>query len=171
MEDALAVANYFVKKSFDEGIPVTPMKLVKLVYISHGWYLGLSDEPLLSERVEAWKYGPVVPSVYNAFRRYGGGEITQAAAVTPFSGQPVYPMVTNPDTDTFLNKIWDVYKNLDGLALSAMTHQENTPWDKAWNHQGGKNEKSKVIANDDIQEHYKRLAAVNLAKADAAHSA
>jgi len=63
METPLAVANYFIKKSQDDGIAVTPMQLVKLVYIAHGWHLGLHHSQLLTESIQAWKYGPVIPSV------------------------------------------------------------------------------------------------------------
>lgn len=58
------IANFFVKKAQEEQIPLTLMKIIKLVYIAHGWHLAHKKSPLISEPVEAWPYGPVVPSVY-----------------------------------------------------------------------------------------------------------
>ena len=76
MKTALEIANYFIEKSLDSGVDLTPMKLNKLVYIAHGWYLGLSDRPLIGEAAQAWKYGPVIPSIYHRFKAYGGAQIT-----------------------------------------------------------------------------------------------
>jgi uncharacterized phage-associated protein len=74
--NALAVANHFLDIAEKAGQRLTPMKLQKLVYFAHGWHLGLTGEPLLDEEIQAWSFGPVVRSVYNAFRDCGGDEIT-----------------------------------------------------------------------------------------------
>ncbi|RYE90398.1 MAG: DUF4065 domain-containing protein [Cytophagaceae bacterium] len=75
--DAVAIANYFIQKSLDTGVEVTPMKLLKLVYISHGWSLALLNEPLINEAVEAWTYGPVIPSLYQELKEYGRERVTK----------------------------------------------------------------------------------------------
>ena len=54
---------------------LTPMEVNKLVYISHGWMLALHDESLISEKIEAWKHGPVIPSLYHKFKMYGAEPI------------------------------------------------------------------------------------------------
>ena len=46
-------------------IETTPMHVLKLVYLCHGWCLGFTGEALINEPVEAWTYGPVVPTVYH----------------------------------------------------------------------------------------------------------
>lgn len=44
---ACAVANYFIDKAEEDLIfDLTPLKLMKLVYISHGWCLAIYDVPL-----------------------------------------------------------------------------------------------------------------------------
>ena len=159
MENAVAVANYFVRKSLDSGIPVTPMKLVKLVYVAHGWYLGLTGEPLIAEGVQAWKYGPVVPSVYASFKDYGGSPITEPVGALNANGQMVYYSITSPELASFLDKIWDEYKDYSAVELSALTHQEETPWFETWHNKGGKDTRAVLIANDAIQSHYKQVLA------------
>jgi uncharacterized phage-associated protein len=52
--DSKAVANEFLKLAEQDGVKLSPMKLLKLVYFAHGWHLALKGEPLLNERVEAW---------------------------------------------------------------------------------------------------------------------
>ena len=37
------------------------MHAIKLVYLCHGWMLGIYGRSLIGEPVEAWRYGPVVP--------------------------------------------------------------------------------------------------------------
>jgi uncharacterized phage-associated protein len=152
--DPLAVANFFVQKSLETGKEVTPMKLLKLVYIAHGWNLGLFGEPLISEAVEAWQYGPVIPSVYQAFKEYGRSRITKMTS-GPWGASlasPVVPVIPEEDTRTrgLLNEIWDVYGDKDGLYLSAVTHKEGSPWTKT--------ERNGIIAQETIREHYQSMA-------------
>lgn len=151
-QSPLAIANFFIDKAAASGKSITPMKLVKLVYIAHGWHLGLFGRPLLEEEVEAWKYGPVVCSVYHAFKKHGRSELSadnKAPGVILESKDRITP---------FLEKIWVVYGDFSGPQLSTITHQKKTPWDVVWNEQGGRNEFGAVIPNDLIQEHYKEKA-------------
>ena len=164
MENALIIANYFIKKSLDSGVEVTPMKALKLVYLAHGWYLGLIGQPLISEGVEAWQYGPVVPSVYDRFKGYGGKQITELCPV-PVPGPKIrYYDISDPQLTEFLDKIWDVYKGFSGVELSASTHQEGTPWYKTWYGDGGSRRRNATIPNDLIKDHYKKLAEKNAEK-------
>ena len=143
------IANYFIGLSLQTGKDLTPMKLVKLVYISHGWYLGITNKPLIIEGVQAWKYGPVVNSIYHDFKHYGNQQITSMVA-TPFQSENIIP-----DDIAFLNKIWDVYKDMNGLQLSTLTHRKDTPWDIVWNQHDGKKINGALIPNDIIKNHYK----------------
>ncbi|HWJ25663.1 MAG TPA: type II toxin-antitoxin system antitoxin SocA domain-containing protein, partial [Flavisolibacter sp.] len=108
-QNPIAVANYFIKKANDEGIELTLMKLVKLVYIAHGWHLALKDNELIDEAVQAWKYGPVVPSVYQVFKRFGNAQVTQAGYIVE-DGQLITPTITDEDEKHFLDEVWEVYK-------------------------------------------------------------
>lgn len=79
--DSRTIANHFIALAEIEGRTITPMTIQKLVYLAHGWSLGLFDEPLIDDTVEAWEYGPVIPSLYNAFKKYGNNPITQFAKI------------------------------------------------------------------------------------------
>ena len=72
---AWVVAEHIRWLRTNEGEPTTPLHLVKLVYISHGWVLGFHGIPLIRESVEAWKYGPVIPAVYHRYKPFGGSHI------------------------------------------------------------------------------------------------
>ena len=154
----IAVANYFIGKAQSEGVSITPMKLLKLVYIAHGWRLGLQNLPLIGEEIQAWKYGPVVESVYQDFKQYGRGSIARQKPVFQSNGEMVIPTVTDPVVAGFLDNVWNAYKHLDGFQLSAITHQKDTPWYKTWVDNGGSEYLGAAIPQGTIAEHYRQLA-------------
>ncbi len=155
--DAGAVANWFL----DLGHPLDPMKLQKLVYFAHGWNLALTDEPLIDEPVQAWSYGPVIPSLYHEFKHHGSGTITDRATVFERRDGKLWfvkPRIDSDDsfTERLLQKIWELYGSLNGVRLSAITHAPNSPWTQVRAEQGeGRNV---VIPNDVIREYFQRLA-------------
>ena len=138
-----AIANHFLELSGRDQNPLTPMQLLKLVYISHGWHLATTGEPLFDECVEAWKYGPVIPSLFHEFKRFGGSAITELAFV-PVSKSSVegYPELSFDSEAPFINKkdektkqllewVWRSYGKKDGWELSRLTHLPDTPWSQA----------------------------------------
>ena len=156
---AKAVANYFLEKYGDEGI--SPLKIQKLVYIAHGWYMAFygAEEPLVDdEYAEAWKYGPVFASLYHEFKHIGREPILGLAMETDLdqNNKPIMstPEVREGDEDArrLLDRIWEVYGGYSALKLSAMCHQKDSPWDKARD-DGIRNAH---INNKEIQIHYER---------------
>lgn len=79
MPSSKSLANFLIDLAQAEGQTLDPMKLQKLVYYAHGWYAGYTGERLINEEVEAWPYGPVIPSLYDEFKRYGSGKIASKA--------------------------------------------------------------------------------------------
>jgi len=155
-----SIANVFLTFGFEEQIAIEPMKLLKLTYIAHGWHLGIFKSPLINEYAEAWKYGPVVPSIYEGVKRFGKEPIDELASDLRFQNGRVvnHPFeVGEPNTENFLKKVWDIYKSSSGIELSMMTHQPGTPWYITWHELGGKDIHGKDIDNDLIQKHYERL--------------
>jgi uncharacterized phage-associated protein len=151
MFQPLQVANFFIKSSLRTGEEVTPMKLIKLTYIAHGWHLGMYNTELIDEAVCAWKYGPVIESIYHNFKGYGNCQITEF-----YRNEYGQIQIANGQIEPFLQKVWDEYKDYSGVELSAMTHQKGTPWDIVWNQRGGKNLPNVIIPNNIIAEHYKQ---------------
>lgn len=146
------VANYFLEKSFDEGVAITQMKLLKLVYIAHGWHRGYFETNLINEAVKAWRYGPVIPDLYRKIKHYGRKDID-----APIDGYGSIRDMHLPNEQTLdlLDHVWDSYKDKDGIELSALTHEPNTPWDITWKASGGDTFAGATIANELIEDHYK----------------
>lgn len=154
MYNPTTIANYFIKKSFDTGIGVSPMKLIKLIYLAHGWNLAIQNEPLINEAIQAWKYGPVISSVYQNVKFYKNSYIP--STIFTLQKEPI-----DDRTNQLLDKVWDVYQAQDGLQLSTITHQENSPWDIVWNQKGGKDKDYSIIPNDIIKDYYLNLIESN----------
>ncbi|WP_060482063.1 Panacea domain-containing protein [Pseudomonas sp. NBRC 111119] len=149
-----SVANYFIQKSFDRGVPLTPMQVLKLVYISHGWFRGYFSQNLINDAVQAWRYGPVIPDLYRKLKHYGRGTIDSAIPGYGVPGDYQNPL-SNPHTLALLDRIWEIYGGYTGVQLSAMTHQTGTPWDQIWHQSGGDNYSGAIIPNELIERHYK----------------
>lgn len=131
---ALAIANSFLKLARNESgdREITPMKLQKLVYYAHAWHLYIKDKPLSLDKFYRWRYGPVVPGLYSEFRGYGSGPITSfGTRPTPANGS-MTPVVRKDDVETWklLRKIWEEYGDMDGIDLSALSHNPKGAWAK-----------------------------------------
>ena len=135
--NAKAVANEFLHLAQDEGRKLTPMQLLKLVYFAYGWYWAVANQRLIDERVEAWKYGPVIPSIYHEFKRFGNEPINDFATElrpAPKDGKLTFfleePRI--PECDELprqlIKRVWEVYKGFSAVQLSRLTHEPGTPW-------------------------------------------
>jgi uncharacterized phage-associated protein len=156
----VSVANALIEIAAANGQQLDPMKLQKLVYIAHGWHLALADEPLIDSAVEAWKYGPVVPTLYQKTRRYGASPIDQKLERGWFEELTDSEDLTKRDKAAWglLERVWEEYGRYSGVHLSAMTHKKGTPWYKAWHDLGGSKTWGKNIDPEQIRDHYRDLA-------------
>jgi uncharacterized phage-associated protein len=146
--DAKVVANAILQAGQRDNIPVEPMKLQKLVFLAHGWHLHYLHEPLFSQNVEAWKYGPVIPSLYSEFKEYKAAPITRLALLVPgtilLSDVPI----------ALIESVWRTYKDKGGIYLSMLTHEQGSAWDIARRDATGWY--SPIIPNDKIEEEFTR---------------
>ena len=147
MYSSKQIADYFLSKHSADG-NITPMKLIKLVYIAHGWHLGITDTALIDENPEAWKYGPVIPSLYHQYKNYGDSVIN--------INLPNYSL-GDKNIENFLDRVWEVYGSYNGVQLSAKTHQNDSPWSRVWNTIKNNDYFSLQIPEIFIKEHYKNL--------------
>lgn len=152
------VADYFIANASG---PLTPLQVIKMVYIAHGYSLAILGEPLVEEAVEAWRYGPVIPSVYHNAKKYGGGRITEllysgiSTADTTGMGRAkefVMDQVSPRQVD-ILDGVLEVYGGFTGIELTNMTHVNDSPWKRYYK----EGVAGRQIPNDAIKDHYKEL--------------
>jgi len=158
---AAAIANEFLKLARDEGESLTPMKLLKLVYFAHGWYLALTGEPLIDEQVQAWRYGPVIKSLYHEFKSYGSGPITELIWV--YQGGLKFRKVRIDDgpnaeenyrAKQVIKRVWEQYGHLTGVQLSNLTHLPDGPWANT----PEKDKKGTPVPDSAIRNYFQKLA-------------
>jgi uncharacterized phage-associated protein len=146
MYSSIAIAEYFLHKAQQDKIPVSNMKLQKLVYIAHGLYLASNDgNPLLEDRVEAWPYGPVIKPLYDEFKMYGNETIPY----DPGSNGKEPPFT--PEAKDILDLTWDTFKTYEATQLSNWTHNEDSPWTSAIA------KENKVISDEEMKTYFKQF--------------
>ena len=150
------IANYFLSK---KNHCLNNLKINKLIYISLGWAFPVLDrkveEPLFIEPVEAWKYGPVIPSIYHQFKKFGFGMITENAYILDyFADKYISLKIKDERIKDLLEQAWDIYGSYGTWDLVELTHKEGTPWHKTYN----KDELFRVIPTKEIYDYYTKIS-------------
>ncbi len=130
-DNALSIANYFVDLAKKDNIGIKPLRLMKLVYIAHGYMLAILDRSVLDERfdrVEAWKYGPVIPSVYHSFKHFKNHPIEDKTVVAVNETVFEEPVLNDEDAKKICEFVWSKYKHMDDMELVRLLHKKGTPW-------------------------------------------
>ena len=122
MPSCYDVARFFLSLvDEDAGDVMTNLKLQKLVYYAQGFYLAKYGKHLFPERICAWEYGPVVPTLYHALKECGSNPVS-------LSDLDSFPRERlDSDTKRLLSEINSVYGQFSALRLMQLTHRE-PPW-------------------------------------------
>lgn len=147
MYSSVSVANRILELAEREKDTVTPMQLMKLVYLCHGWMLGLYGRHLVRDPIEAWRYGPVIKALYDVIRDYRSNPVNH-----PVGSDPT-PSFDDLE-ENIIQQVYEKYGKFSGIQLSSLTHLEGSPWYETWNRKGI----NSVISNDLIEDYFNRLA-------------
>ncbi|MDR1166604.1 MAG: DUF4065 domain-containing protein [Deltaproteobacteria bacterium] len=167
INSAIAVANWFIEQNQIDPSALTHLKIQKMLYFAQGWHLAHLDIPLFEDPIEAWKYGPVVRSVYRALNSYQDNIITAPIMgyvlkdldYTPL-GTPQFSSLNNNSID-FMRWIWDSYSKMEAWKLVSISHAKNSPWDKVAN---PRTTRSAATDNELFGEYYDLVIPVELMK-------
>ncbi|MGR3724513.1 Panacea domain-containing protein [Abyssibius alkaniclasticus] len=120
------------------------LSIQKLVYLAHMIHLGEGHGPLVSEKFEAWDYGPVIPSLYHELKMFGSDHVARYASLG--SMEPNGKL-----QEDIIDYIVDLGKTKKPGQLVALTHWRLGAWAKNYE----KHIKGLVIPNSDIEQEYK----------------
>lgn len=132
--DAREIANYILDLADERELSLSNMKLLKIIFFAHGWYLAKYNEPLVLDTFQAWNHGPVVSTVYNEFKKFGDRIITdRAKKINLDTGKNVCisPNVEK-NIQNFLKIIVNYYAKYEAIRLSEISHFVGGPWDTVW---------------------------------------
>lgn len=150
MLKAIDVANFFISVMSDEEEKPTNKKVNKLVYFAQGHSFLRLGHPLFDDEIQAWDHGPVVPSIYHAFKVCGSEPISEPAGEIP---------KLSPEEANLLLDVAREYGKYTGTALERETHKKGTPWSKFY----VENQKNIVIEKRAIEEYFsdKKLPSID----------
>ena len=126
--DPRAICNLMLDEAHDT--PVTNLALQKLLYFAHGIHLIETKAPLVMGYFEAWQYGPVHPTAYNAFKQAGDQPISfRAMRKNPLTGQslPILEL-TNSDIIARVRRVMSLYGRVTPGRLVEISHAVGAPW-------------------------------------------
>ena len=138
------VAKYILK----ECEPMTAMKLQKLVYYCQAWSLVWDDEPLFSERIEAWANGPVVRELFDVHK----GRFKIFSNLLP-KGDP--DCLDEKQKET-IKAVLNYYGDKSSQWLSDLAHMEQ-PWKNAREGLSELERGNREITLDSMAEYYSSL--------------
>lgn len=117
---AIDIAKKIVcKTDVLHGDTISNLKLQKLLYYMQGFHLAWFGTPLFGERMEAWTYGPVVPVVFQEFKRY------KQRAINPERYSDT--LVLLGEEQQLFDRVYSEYNRFSAVTLMNMTHTEG-PW-------------------------------------------
>lgn len=120
MADVVSVARYIL----DNVQETTAMKLHKLIYYCQAWHLAWTEHPLFKEKIEAWRNGPTIPTLFTLqkghFKLKKGffDELSENSA-----------SLSSEERDT-IDRVLEFYASKDPHWLTQLTHLE-APWKNA----------------------------------------
>jgi uncharacterized phage-associated protein len=130
MDDVRVIANAVLDRAEGSGRPLTNLDLQKIVYFLHGHFLRKHGRPLVEPEFEAWPYGPVHRTLYDAFKSYNDTPIEgRADAFDPVRRQRrQLPELNDPEVLKVIEEFLHLYLHMPTHLLVSTTHQSGTPW-------------------------------------------
>jgi len=148
------ISNNILKRAFADGGDVSPMKLQKLLYFAASEYAKMTGKPLLDENFRAWRYGPVVRSVYDEFRSFGGSPIKAYAKDAAGKAYSIDERQA-PELKEALDRVWQHAHRFSAVELSRITHAPDSAWSEAYT-------RSEYISNDALAQDETYVGALHL---------
>ena len=160
MYDARDIANYILDSAETRGRRISHLALQKLLYFIHGWFSSINNAPLIRNKFEAWKYGPVQRVFYDQFKSSSGNLITteRAKFLDPQTGRLFYKTpVIDERHRMVIEEILKKYEFMTASQLVEKSHVEDGPWEYVWRKAEEKVYPGMQIPEELIRQHFKSL--------------
>lgn len=127
MFSAQDIAKWFLirDRAEDNELEISNLKLQKLLYYAQGVYLAITNKPLFSNEILAWKHGPVVKEVYDNFCSNGGNIIEYNPREE--DRDIIRKIENNENARDTLEFVIEEFGQYTAWKLREMTHKER-PW-------------------------------------------
>lgn len=118
-------AKTMISIAAEKGMRLTNLKLQKLLYFAHGLMLVRHGESLVRENFQAWKYGPVLESLYHELKVFGPSDIPRDSI---FIARWEEIPLTNTHALSSIKDVLDELGNSSGSRLIEISHDKAGPW-------------------------------------------
>lgn len=113
------IARYIVNFCIEHDCPISNLQLQKILYFCQIEYYRRTGNYLFDDDFEAWRYGPVIPTVYRLFSLFGGMKMRRPVV----ANRPVESAVKDVIDEVILSRArqnpWDLVDE---------THRPGSPW-------------------------------------------
>jgi len=125
---------------------ITNLEIQKILYLAHMIYLGRSDTLLINEEFKAWKYGPVLPKLYNLLKRFG------IFPIKKYVFDNDVKIIDDENINNLLTEAWEKLGYKSNWELVSITHRKKGAWKKVY-----EKNKNNTITIDHIRNEYNEL--------------
>jgi uncharacterized phage-associated protein len=157
MYEGRKICNFLIARYGGGTFDLTNFRLNKLLFFIHGWSLTSRPQGLVRNHFEAWKFGPVIRPVYDAFKKHGDGQISEQASHLDYaSGQNKtipYDDISEADADTIM-RVFESYGRCPTSELFRISHEPGGPWHLVYSAWARDDQLSPRIPNDLIRTHF-----------------
>jgi uncharacterized phage-associated protein len=140
---AIDIAKFVLAVAHENGDVVTNLKMQKLLFYAQALHLAKKKTPLFDDDAEAWQFGPVIPDVYDTYKKYGRLPIDEDISQEDVD-------VLDAETQNFMDEFLFKFMDYSATHLANMTHNE-APWQDAFDKNPGGSE---IIPKDALQQYY-----------------
>ena len=141
MYSAETVSKYIIMRCNELGKTISNLKLQKILYFVQAEFLVTKNQPCFHEAIEAWDFGPVVPTIYHKYKIYGSASI-------PCVSKNAHLMFTEQDRD-LIDGIIESCAKYSASTLVEITHKQ-APWRDVY-----RPYKKAIISNESIKKFFK----------------
>lgn len=134
---ALEIAKFVISHEHGKRRSITNLRLQKLLYFIQAKVLVETGNPCFDDEMEAWEYGPVVPMVYEAYRKYRN---------LPIDEDTAFYLFEDAVKDNII-EVLDFLGDTSTFELVQITHAQ-APWIEA------RKKENRIISKDSIKEFF-----------------
>lgn len=124
-QDMFDLCQYIIQYEHSQKRIVTNLRLQKLLYfIQAHCFINMID-PSLPDKMQAWRYGPVMPEAYDKYRFFG------SIGIVPRFDVDTEKLVVDPTLKGLVNDVLEQCSDFSTQDLIDISHHQK-PWSEAY---------------------------------------